>query len=77
MEEIDEELKGLVSIRTRTNICIDSEKKRALLNALDESKNSYEERLKVSNRPGVIEALKYYIKKSDELHDDIRKIKEC
>lgn len=77
MKEIDEELKVLTNIRIRTDICIDSEKKRVLLNILYESKKNSEQRLKVSATPGVIEALRYNIKKIDELSTDIRKIDEC
>lgn len=77
MNEIDNELKVLTNIRIRTDICIDSEKKRILLDALNESKKNSEQRLKVSVTPGVIETLRYNIKKVDELSDDIRKIDKC
>jgi hypothetical protein len=78
MKEIDEELKvGLIDARVKTDICIDEEKKRYLLTNLSDSKKYSEQRLKITDRPAVIEALKYNIKMINYLRSDIEKIDTC
>lgn len=77
MREIDEEFKVLTNVKIRADVCIDSEKKRVLMDVLNESKKNLEQRLKVSVTPGVIEALQYNIKKVDEITNDLRKIDVC
>ena len=77
MDEINKEFKELTNVRIRTDICIDNEKKIVLLNSLRESKKSYEKRLEITDVPGVIESLQYYVKKFDDLYADIEKIHDC
>jgi len=78
MRYIDEELKVLNTVKISADICIDDEKKRFLLNALYELRKNSEERLKRPNiPPGVLETMRYNIKKADELHNEIRKIDKC
>jgi hypothetical protein len=77
MDEINKEFKELTNVRIRTDICIDNENKRVLLNSLSESKKSYEKRLEITDAPGVIESLQYYVKKFDDLYTDIEKIDDC
>lgn len=77
MREIDAEIKALSNIRIRTDICIDNDKKRILLDILNETKKNSEQRLKASVTPEAIEVLKSNIRKIDELHADITKIDKC